>query len=545
MLPDDVLLEMFDFYQRRRFYRGSHEWQRLVRVCRRWRHIIFASPLRLDLTLLCTYGTPVRKNLGCWPPLPIFVDYVTWNGTGRAPNYEVDVTAALEHRDRLRSIKLALTSSVLEVVTSVMQEPFLVLTELWLSSKDRNAPVLLDTFLGGSAPSLQCIYLWGISFPSLPTLLLSTSDLFYLRLEDIPQSGYISPEEMVRGLAALTRLESLWIWFKSPSPYLEPLYLPFFTRSVLPSLISFNFRGSSGYLEHLLARINTPRLHFFEISYFNQLDFWVPQLSQFIGRTESLELAQSRYAHVRFQIDTICVELNCEEEGHRLCRLILRISCKWLDWQVPCLAQILGQSPTMVSSVNHLSIDRINPGRQEIEGMDDIDWLELLRPFTAVKTLHGSQQLAGHIALALDGLNGEIVTEELPVLDTLSLEDQSVRSVEQFITVRRLSGHPITFADPGRCEFYVLRGLLLYCITSDSPAAGRRRPCRRIRCSYIRTLGCSQLLYAPAWDTIFPVLPAILWSSVPSQCMAYHVQCQLGACHIPGRPIPDLSAPRP
>ena len=499
MLPDDVLLEIFDFYQRRRFYRGSHEWQRLVRVCRRWRQIIFASPLRLDLTLLCTYGTPVRKYLGCWPPLPIFVDYVTWNGTGRAPDYEVDVTAALEHRDRIRSIKLALTGSVLEVVASVMQEPFLTLTELWLSSKDRNAPVLLDTFLGGSAPSLQCIYLWGISFPSLPTLLLSASDIFYLRLEDIPQSGYISPEAIVGGLAALARLESLWIWFKSPSPHLEPLYLPFFTRSVLPSLISFNFRGSSGYLELLLARINTPRLHLFEISYFNQLDFCVPQLSQFIGRTESLELAQSRYAYVRFQIDTICVELNCEEEGHRLCRLILHISCKWLDWQVPCLAQILGQSPTMVSNVHHLWIDQVNmhlePGWQD-EDWDDIDWLELLRPFTAAKTLYGSKQLAGHIALALGGVNGEIVTEELPVLDTLSLEDQSVRSVEQFITVRRLSGRPITFVGPSRCEFYVLRGCS-YCITSDSPPAGRRCPCRRIRCSYIRTQGHNQLLYAP------------------------------------------------
>ena len=480
MLPDNVLLDIFDFYQRRRFYRGSQEWQKLVRVCRQWRHIIFTSPLRLDLALLCTYGTPVRKNLDCWPPLPIFVDYVTWNGTGRVPNYEVDVTAALEHRDRVRSIKLALTGSVLEVVASVMQETFPVLTELWLSSKDPNAPVLLDTFLGGSAPSLLCIYLWGISFRSLPTLLLSTSDLFYLRLEDIPQSGYISPEAMVRGLAALTRLESLWIWFKSPLPSLEPLYLPFFTRSILPSLISFNFRGSSGYLEHFLVRINTPRLHFFEILYFNQLDFWVPQLSQFIGRTESLELAQSRYAHVRFQIDTICVELNCEAEGHRPCRLILRISCKWLDWQVPCLAQILGQSPTMISSVDHLWIDRVNmhlvPGRQD-EGIDDIDWLELLRPFTAVKTLYGSKQLAGHIALALGGVNGEIDTEELPILDTLSLEDQSVRSVEQFITVRRLSGHPITFVDPGTYGFYVLQGLHLYCITSDSPAAGFRRPC--------------------------------------------------------------------
>ena len=464
MLPDDVLLEIFDFYQRRRFYRGSHEWQRLVRVCRRWRHIIFASPLRLDLTLLCTYGTPVRKNLGCWPPLPIFVDYVTWNGTGRAPNYEVDVTAALEHRDRLRSIKLALTGTVLEVVASVMQEPFLVLTELWLSSKDRNAPVLLDTFLGGSAPRLQYIYFVGISFPTLPTLLSSTSDVVYLRLEDIPQGGYISPEAMVSGLAALTRLENLWIWFKSPTvtPHFELLYFPFLTRSVIPSLITFNFRGFSGYLEHLLAHIDTPRLRFFEISYFNQLGFWVPQLSQFIGRTENLELAQSRHAHVRFHIDAICIELDCEGKEYRLCRLLLRISCKWLDWQVSCLAQILSQSPTMVSSVGHLSIDRVNPGRQEDEGMDDIDWLELLRPFTAVKTLHGSKQLAGHIALALGGIDGDIVTEELPVLDTLSLEGQSARSVEQFITVRRLSGHPITFADPGVCEFYVLRRLLLY-----------------------------------------------------------------------------------
>ncbi|KAN0132293.1 hypothetical protein V8E53_009893 [Lactarius tabidus] len=115
-------------------------------------------------------------------------------------------------------------------------------------------------------------------------------------------------------------------------------------------------------------------------------------------------------------------------------------------------AIILGQSPAMVSSVDHLSIDRVNlllePDCQD-EDIDSIDWLELLRPFTAVKTLHGSKQLAGHIALALDGGRGDPVTEELPILDTLSLEDQSVRSVEQFITVRRLSGHPITFVDPG------------------------------------------------------------------------------------------------
>jgi hypothetical protein len=58
--------------------------------------------------------------------------------------------------------------------------------------------------------------------------------------------------------------------------------------------------------------------------------------------------------------------------------------------------------------------------------MDDTDWLELLRPFTAVKMLHGSKHLAGRLALALGGVGGEMITEVLPALASLSLEDQPV-----------------------------------------------------------------------------------------------------------------------
>ncbi len=452
MLPVDVLLEIFDFCRMdsNRYgisFRPGSEWLRLVHVCQQWRHIVFASPRRLDLTLLCTYGTPVRKNLGYWPPFPIVVDYFTWNGTGRAPNFEDDVTAALEHPDRVRSIKLAVTSSLLGRVASVMQEPFLALTDLWLSSKDRNAPVLPDVFLGGSTPRLQKIYLAGFSFPALPTLLLSASDLVYLRLEDIPQDGYISPEAMVTGLAALTRLDTLWIWFKSQTSRTEQRHSSLLPRDVLPSLLTFNFRGFSEYLEHLLARIDTPRLHCFKITYFNQLDFRVPQLSRFIGRTENFELTGFRHARVRFNVGNAYIKLDCEQREHRINRLTLRILCKGLDWQVSHLAQILGQSPAMVSYVDLLSIDEDDLQSGWQDDMDDTKWLQLLRPFTAVKTLHGSEQLGGHIALALDDISGEMVTEVLPALDSLWLDDQPVRSVEQFIAVRRVSGHPVTFVD--------------------------------------------------------------------------------------------------
>jgi hypothetical protein len=439
MLPDEVLLDVLKFV--------ISEWQRLVHVCQRWRRIVFGSPRGLDLTILCTYGTPVKKNLACWPPFPIVIDF-TWSGTGFPLTYEDDVTAALEHPDRVRSIKLAVTSllAVEGRFGTVMQEPFLALTTLWLSLKDRNPSVLPDVFLSGSAPNLRQIHLVGISFPALPTILLSASNLVDLQLKEIPQGGYISPEAIVTSLAALTRLDTLCIWFKSPTSRLQPRYSPLSTREVLTSLISLNFRGCSEYLEHLLARIDTPRLHCFETTYFNQLDFRVPQLSQFISRTESLDLPHSRHARARIRISNLDVKLDFEGEEHSRSRLTLCIPCKSLDWQVSHLARILSQSLAMVSNVDDLSIDEVDLQLDQ-SLKDDVDWLELLRPFTAVTMLRGSKQFAGRIARALDGVSGEMANEVLPALVLLSLEDQPVSSVEQFVAVRQLSGHPIMFLD--------------------------------------------------------------------------------------------------
>ena len=457
ILPDDVLLEIFDFYHIGHvtsLRRGSDSgWLKLVHVCQRWRHIVLVSSRRLGLTLFCTLGTPVRKNLGCLPPFPIIVDYHSLADVrSPVPDYKDDIIAALEHPDRVRTIKLAVTSSLLGMVASAMQEPFPVLTNLWLSSKDPTAPVIPDVFLRGPAPHLLQIFLEGISFSALPTLLLSTSNLVDLQLKDIPRSGYISPQRMATSLAWLNRLDTLFICFKAPRSLLQLRSSP--TRHVLLSLVTFHFRGSSEYLEHLLAQIDTPRLRVMDITYFNQLDFQVPQLSQFIRRTEHLELSQSQHLHGRIRISSLGAKLDFQEEGHRGSHLTLRISCKWLDWQVLHLAQILGQSPAMVSNVEHLSIDendlQVEAGWKD--SLDDTDWLELLRPFTAVTKLHGSKQLAGHIALALDDISGEVTVEILPALSLLSLEDQPVQSAEKFLTVRQLSGHPVAFIGPGRCE---------------------------------------------------------------------------------------------
>ena len=48
-------------------------WFTLVDVCQRWRILVFGSPRRLNLRLLCTIDRPVKRVPDVWPTLPIVV----------------------------------------------------------------------------------------------------------------------------------------------------------------------------------------------------------------------------------------------------------------------------------------------------------------------------------------------------------------------------------------------------------------------------------------------------------------------------------------
>jgi len=126
MLPDLVLLETFHFYVDK--IAMVDAWQTLVHVCRKWRNIVYGSPRRLHLQLICSNETPVRETLDVWPSIPIIMKYYD------PPASDVDnIVAALEHRDRLCQVSLwDVPSPQLEEFSAVMKEPFPVLTHLWL-----------------------------------------------------------------------------------------------------------------------------------------------------------------------------------------------------------------------------------------------------------------------------------------------------------------------------------------------------------------------------------------------------------------------------
>ncbi|KAN0128299.1 hypothetical protein V8E53_013883 [Lactarius tabidus] len=416
MLSDDVMLEIFDFCRKNHdlgnrwfeLLEDVWDWHILAHVCQRWRQVVFGSPLRLNLRILCTNGTPVRKHLDIWPILPIHIEYVL-NGPVEC-NDEDNVIAALDHPVRLSAVGLQLTGRQLGKIATGMQQPFPALTHLYLGTHVSNdAPVLPCEFVGRSAPCLQSIELVGVPFPALPGLLSSTSDLVTLHLLDIPQIGYISPEAMVAALASLIRLEDLEFEFQSPDSRPDQIHLPPVTRTVLPALTSFYFRGVREYLEDFVARISAPLLDTIEIDYFNQLvDFEVPQLRRFIDHSEDLHQAmrcfvgfQHNYSSFSAGPITHIPETESFDDFPR--HIVVRIQCQGIDWQVSHMAQALNQISAVLSNMVHLAIDskEISP---DPEGMDDVDWLQFLRPFSSVQTLFVSQEFAGHVSRSLSDI---------------------------------------------------------------------------------------------------------------------------------------------
>jgi len=416
-------------------------------VCRRWRSVIFQSPHRLNLQLYCTPETPVRDTLDIWPPLPIRIY------SSKESSSMDNILAALEHNDRVREIYLHLTNSQLECITNsaAMREPFLALTNLDIAiskfEDDEPRPILPDSFLGGTAPRLRRLCFSRVPFPRLPKLLLSATHLVCLLLLDIPRSGYIPPEAMATSLSALTRLESLFLFFRYPlarprsalegrRPPPPPL-----ARSILPSLTEFSFKGASEYLEEILARVD-PRLFKMNITFFNQIIFNTPQLFQFIRRRPTLR--EPKEGRIRCGSEHISIRFGPLTSGYGV--LNARIRCSAPEWQLSSLEQVCTSSSPLLSTLEDLYIfeDRWDPRRWQND-FENTLWLDLLRSFAVVKNLYLSEEFVPVVAPALQELVG---TEVLPTLENIFLEGFQPtgtvhEGIEKFVVARRLINCPV------------------------------------------------------------------------------------------------------
>jgi hypothetical protein len=459
-LPNELLLEVFDSLRMLTLESappGLWEWHRLAHVCSRWRTVVFQSPHRLDLRLIYTYEKPVRESVECWPTLPIAI----WYPNGRLlPEDEGNVVAALKYPDRICEIDLTVTRSLLSRSFVLLRAPFPALERLQLRSHDSMRSLILPTaFLGGAAPRLRDIHLDSTGFPMLPRVLLSACELVSLRLDNIPISGYISPEFFAAGLAVTTRLKHLMISFlppMSPNPRNAASYLH--NRAVLPALTDFEFRGDVDYVESLVSKIDAPALERFAVTLFEQSSFDIPHLSQFIGRAKALRSPHQTSIELSDAEITFTHDFQLSPAAPSPRHFKLHLSYE-IDLQMPTLVHISRQLSALLASPERLDVVALSDcffWRDPSEA-DSVQWLEIFRLFPGVKRLGVSSALAPIIASTFEQVaEGSGILPSLCELHMGGSRASTPSALERFTAERERSGYPVSVQyQSGESDSYI------------------------------------------------------------------------------------------
>ena len=417
-------------------------WCKLSHVCRKWRHLIHQSFSHLNVHVLFTNATPPLDTLAHLPALPLVIDYRSWDAT----EIDTGVLHAIQKRDLIRHIVLRAPATTLDKLILLMDEPFLRMETLSLSCttmpEDGTSLVLLRSFL---APNLRRLDLRGVFLSTGLSLLTTAHSLITLKLTGIEGPGYFTPEDLVTQLRHLLQLEELFIEFSAPVPRPKAegeLSLPPIPRAILPNLRRLMFRGVSAYLESLIAQISAPFLDRFDITFFNQLTFTLPHLTQFTGTTERL---RRPVANIIFDRGvSFIVNSGGPGEG----TFSLHISCKHFDWQIYSATQVCTALVPISSAVEELTLDfegqSLPPDWQN--DVDGVAWHELLGPFNGVKKLCIGYPFASEIASALQSDDPDFTLGLLPELRELEAELEIAQTDEAFtafIDARQLANRPV------------------------------------------------------------------------------------------------------
>jgi hypothetical protein len=150
------------------------------------------------------------------PSLPLVIDLNDANRDLTAEDEE-EITLALQHRDRVRSIHLEAPAPRLKRLVASIDDEFPVLEYMHISPRTKHSgrltlPPMFE------APHLRHLVLYHFASPLESPLLTTATGLVTLLLRWIHPSSYPHPNHLLETLARLPQLETLQIGFRSPIP---------------------------------------------------------------------------------------------------------------------------------------------------------------------------------------------------------------------------------------------------------------------------------------------------------------------------------------
>ena len=139
--------------------------------------------------------------------------------------------------------------------------------------------------------------------------------------------------------------------------------------------------GDTEYLDDFVARIHAPHLNNLDVTFFYRNEFDIPQFIQLTSRTPTLEALEKAY--VIFEFDGAAVKLSSQKPGYG--ELKVEVLCRGLTWRVSFLKQFCTSYLPLSTLVDLHIYGDLDP--RPWDDIENIQWLEVLHPFTVVRYL--------------------------------------------------------------------------------------------------------------------------------------------------------------
>jgi hypothetical protein len=397
-IPDELLLEIFDFYRRGinsydDLWKKKKVWVNLSHVCRRWRAVMFASSSRLELGITVGSKKPGHIKAILSGPLPILIDYKCRNEnlTGSAL---WRLRAALGHSDRVREISFEGSDAWFgQFFTATTNCSFPVLESLSLcfgrGLRHGDDPKLPDTFLRGPDlsdlhPSLRRLSLKYVSLTSISGLLSSAkalTDLFLVIELGSNPSAQTSLLDCFQGIPCLRRLDL------STSIFIKALPKPSTPKDIVPfsKLTFFRYVGNIIFLDALVARLSAPPLLDVDIAFSGATSTISPivHLPRFINDIE--ERYHAVHLVLQGRVFSLSLLTHSEYINHCKPRFKLCRSPGDLGYHIDMIDSLMRVSDALSTKLSTVEELRVTSFTDIWVG--NIPWRRFLRQFSCVKAL--------------------------------------------------------------------------------------------------------------------------------------------------------------
>jgi hypothetical protein len=258
----------------------------------------------------------------------------------------------------------------------------------------------------------------------------------------MPGIGYSSLRSFWNVFSGMNRLQLLSLQFLPDLVDFkaDPLSLAE-KRVVLPTLTCLKYRGASDYLDNLVAGIDAPCLGVVEITFFDEISLYVPNLGKFINLMGNQK--SQHHADILFSKHYVSITLTQPVPS---C-LTLKVLCRPSSQQLLFIDQICHHISTSLLDVEveqlKLRIIDTQPPRERCD-RDQEGWIALINAFRSTRRFYLAVKFSRSIVLALK--SSESV---LPALHKLHIRQSESRDsdailrkvVGSFMHSRERSGH--------------------------------------------------------------------------------------------------------